>query len=533
MQALADDGEKLDAEYSVEVEPGGRHLSLVLESQSGANHGRGHPARNSDYLRTLDLLLVRLKRLNAVLVDGLVDTRATRSLPEADRRLFPAAIRLADEHDLKDLRVLLCRAQREVGREPGAPQGRNNTKRIRLRLQVPGYTLADATELAASLSSALRPQGAVELQEASPSPNVSAAFAVAPSAASLAQAEKRAADETAVMMVHVPRARYALLNLSVGLDTNTWGFPGNLSYPPYEYVIFGVGASPRVQLNEWLSKSATLYVCQAGARPYQATAPHMPDEIAEGKVKWLTRIGFEPLGRLDDVPLGGDGPLSRDASDALRRSGTQRGFGRIARADMNLIFQWLGLTAATLERGVPRVSFSQTAPVTVGSPPRQRGAGRSGVGRQADPAKRRAIEQRAVEMAKEHYAAEGWEVEELGKPYDLRLTRHGAERHVEVKGTTGALGSVELTINEVLHAREFSDVDLCVVTDITVTEVAPAAELGTRPGVEATNVRCYVASGGTFHIWPDWSPADEDLRATRFEYRVPPQPDQALPADQF
>lgn len=45
-------------------------------------------------------------------------------------------------------------------------------------------------------------------------------------------------------------------------------------------------------------------------------------------------------------------------------------------------------------------------------------------------------------------------VKKLGKPYDLRCTRGTEERHVEVKGTTGAATSVELTINEVLHARD-------------------------------------------------------------------------------
>ncbi|MFE4851465.1 protein NO VEIN domain-containing protein, partial [Streptomyces sp. NPDC056689] len=38
--------------------------------------------------------------------------------------------------------------------------------------------------------------------------------------------------------------------------------------------------------------------------------------------------------------------------------------------------------------------------------------------------------------------------------YDLRCTRGTEERHVEVKGTTGAATSVELTINEALHARD-------------------------------------------------------------------------------
>ncbi|MFF8974968.1 protein NO VEIN domain-containing protein [Streptomyces sp. NPDC014995] len=45
-------------------------------------------------------------------------------------------------------------------------------------------------------------------------------------------------------------------------------------------------------------------------------------------------------------------------------------------------------------------------------------------------------------------------MEKLGKPYDLRCARGTEERHVKVKGTTGAATSVELTTSEVLHARD-------------------------------------------------------------------------------
>ncbi|MGQ4388867.1 protein NO VEIN domain-containing protein [Streptomyces sp. SAS_270] len=62
------------------------------------------------------------------------------------------------------------------------------------------------------------------------------------------------------------------------------------------------------------------------------------------------------------------------------------------------------------------------------------------------------------------------------------------ERHVEVKGTTGAATSVELTVNEVLHARDKDNtVDLYVVSDIRVDTV-------TDP---------YTASGGTVSHYPD------------------------------
>ncbi|MFD0516303.1 protein NO VEIN domain-containing protein [Streptomyces aureus] len=70
------------------------------------------------------------------------------------------------------------------------------------------------------------------------------------------------------------------------------------------------------------------------------------------------------------------------------------------------------------------------------------------------PKKRKAIELHAEDHTVAHYEKAGWTVEELGKPYDLRCTRGTEERHVEVKRTTGAATSVELTINKVLHARD-------------------------------------------------------------------------------
>ncbi|MFE5690016.1 protein NO VEIN domain-containing protein, partial [Streptomyces sp. NPDC056512] len=78
----------------------------------------------------------------------------------------------------------------------------------------------------------------------------------------------------------------------------------------------------------------------------------------------------------------------------------------------------------------------------------------SAAGHIADPKKRKAIGLQAEDHTVAHYEKAGWTVEKLGKPYDLRCTRGTEERHVEVKGTTGAATSVELTINEALHARD-------------------------------------------------------------------------------
>ncbi|WP_228919659.1 protein NO VEIN domain-containing protein [Streptomyces sp. DH20] len=131
---------------------------------------------------------------------------------------------------------------------------------------------------------------------------------------------------------------------------------------------------------------------------------------------------------------------------------------------------------------------------------------RRGAGYISDPKRRKAIEEHAEQLATAHYEGQGWTVEKLGKPYYLRGLRGTEERHVEVKGTTGAATSVELTINEVLHARDKGNtVDLYVVSDIKV-------DTSTDP---------YTPGGGTVSHYPDWEPAEEDLRPRKYEYGLP------------
>ncbi|HEX4064016.1 MAG TPA: HNH endonuclease [Streptosporangiaceae bacterium] len=152
MFASDDMGRRLDAEYSVEQD--GNLLALVLESASGNAPSR--PARNTDYRRALTVLLGRLRGFEAVLKDGLVDSALTkrRGIPESDRRLFQAPIRLADEPDMELLRRRLTSAQGSIAQAPEASKGGNSTKRIRLRLVVPGFAPDDADRLAVALSAA-------------------------------------------------------------------------------------------------------------------------------------------------------------------------------------------------------------------------------------------------------------------------------------------------------------------------------------------------------------------------------------------
>jgi hypothetical protein len=150
MHLIDDRSQELDAEYSVEAE--GDRLALIMESRSG--RAKGQPGRNPDYNLVLTILLTRLGRLNAVLVDALVDSRWTqrRGLPEADRRLIQSPIQLPrDEPSAKALRIKLAEAQARIADNPETSKA-GGTKRIRLRVDVPGYRFEDATRLAEILA---------------------------------------------------------------------------------------------------------------------------------------------------------------------------------------------------------------------------------------------------------------------------------------------------------------------------------------------------------------------------------------------
>ncbi|RJO78861.1 HNH endonuclease [Nocardia panacis] len=150
MKVIDSLGRPLNAEYSVETDDG--RLALILESSSG--RGKGRTRRNGDYGSALELLLDRLKQQAAVLVSALVDSRNTRSLPVADRRLIDKPVELAGVTDIPKLCKDLRNAQRPIGRKSEATTHGNSVKRIRLILNVPGYGPLDHDLLAADLATA-------------------------------------------------------------------------------------------------------------------------------------------------------------------------------------------------------------------------------------------------------------------------------------------------------------------------------------------------------------------------------------------
>jgi hypothetical protein len=107
---------------------------------------------------------------------------------------------------------------------------------------------------------------------------------------------------------------------------------------------------------------------------------------------------------------------------------------------------------------------------------------RSGQGYAVDAAARHAIEMRAMEVAEQDLAAQGWAVEDvhIGHSYDLVARRDGEEHRVEVKGLQGSIHDIILTRNEVQHARTWQNLRLAIVSSIRLaaTDDGPVGEGG-------------------------------------------------------
>jgi hypothetical protein len=131
----------------------------------------------------------------------------------------------------------------------------------------------------------------------------------------------------------------------------------------------------------------------------------------------------------------------------------------------------------------------------------------SGQGFGLSAAQRKAVEDRAMELAQKYYEQEHWTVEDVHKTrsYDLVCRRDGQELHVEVKGTTGLGEKVLLPRNEVAHAqKQHPDVALFVVHGIKLTSQNPP-----------------VASGGTVLLLHPWHIEQGQLEPLAFSYTLP------------
>jgi hypothetical protein len=135
--------------------------------------------------------------------------------------------------------------------------------------------------------------------------------------------------------------------------------------------------------------------------------------------------------------------------------------------------------------------------------------GRATQGFISDPAVRRAVERRAMDLADTHYRVLYPVVEDTSKfkPYDLRcVDAAGNAIHVEVKSSIGDTQEIDVTANEVANAwRPGHRTDLFLVSHIRVVQTAD----GPR------------AEDGDVRVLEDWKPKPDELTPRVYRCRVP------------
>ena len=128
-------------------------------------------------------------------------------------------------------------------------------------------------------------------------------------------------------------------------------------------------------------------------------------------------------------------------------------------------------------------------------------------GRLMSKAERDAVEERALDVAKDHYSKRGWTL--LGdyrrRPYDLHFEKKGRQLFVEVKGTQADGALVGVTSGEVNFARKNK----------------PNSALFVVSGIElARRGKKSVARGGSGRVVAPWNPHEKDLAAVAYVYTV-------------
>lgn len=133
-----------------------------------------------------------------------------------------------------------------------------------------------------------------------------------------------------------------------------------------------------------------------------------------------------------------------------------------------------------------------------------------GQGFSADPEVNAAIEAYAMDKATTYYGT-SWHINDVhaNSSYDLKCTKLGMEKHVEVKGTRSDGMQVLLTPNEVTHAREYPDVALFIVYGVEV---------------DRTEDGEVVVSGGAVRKLDPWIIDDGAAVPVGYKYEVPLTP---------
>lgn len=124
-------------------------------------------------------------------------------------------------------------------------------------------------------------------------------------------------------------------------------------------------------------------------------------------------------------------------------------------------------------------------------------------------AERKAVEQRAMTAAIEHFKSNGYKCRNTSesRPYDLEITKNDENIVVEVKGTTSSGAHILMTANEVqVHKTRFPNNALCVVHGIKLKR----ERNGSMP----------TASGGILVVSKPWDIGRCQLKALAYQVEL-------------
>lgn len=263
------------------------------------------------------------------------------------------------------------------------------------------------------------------------------------------------------------------------------------------------------------------YLCLGhGSTRYESGEfkPRLPHELAE-LVKWardLLHADIDAGGRIStDISLEAKGNLGPSYE---RGTAYSVFYPAGAVPDANVLSEDIvrfGKLLAKLyntedlgrspESSVLDLEAAQDVIQTLASP--LKGRRGSGQGFGLTHAERSEIDRRAMFVALEHLRSTGHAVDNVSKnrPYDFVAVKDRREIIVEVKGTTGTLGSILLTANEVAaHQKEHPLNALIVVHSIELDRSANTPR----------------ATGGILHVISPWDIEPTALKPLSFQYKL-------------
>lgn len=344
--------------------------------------------------------------------------------------------------------------------------------------------------------------------------------------------DRRVASPTPIRVgvISVPIAPKNAADYEFALDSGTWGSRRELdsadpSAPrPHDVLLIATGYQRRdpetakgTTSNPWVGREiynrgtiGNTFAVKVTGPMYTSASPHWPGEDGSEGIRYPYRFPITPLGSREDIAIEDFPPELHDCFHLSINNGSPPIVAEVQPEHAQKLAELLG--SASREEPIgsgpdTKVDYIDPFDVLYKRSPKNN----AGAGRQQNPKKRKAIELHAEDEAVKHYENLGWTVKRIGAPYDLKCTRGDEYLRVEVKGTTGAAGEVELTVNEVASAREHPS-ELFVVSNIYAR---PSKDEEDDGGLD------FVATGGRAHVLHAWEPLEDDLSATRYCYRLP------------